>query len=160
MLRYLFAVLAIAWACVIFALSARNADLSTEDSHGIGHIIGRILYSDFEEWPDYKQEAFEDSVEHPVRKTAHVTEYIILGIFLAGAFYRKQKGAVRFNVLVPFTVGALYAVSDEIHQYFVPGRSMQISDMAIDFVGVLIGVVIVVYIYHRRNLKKLKAVKE
>ena len=157
MLRYLFAVLAIAWACVIFAMSARNAELSTEDSNGVGYIIGRILYSDFDEWPDYKQEAFEDDIDHTVRKAAHVTEYILLGVFLAGAFYKKQKGSIRFNVLVPFIVGALYAVSDEIHQYFVPGRSMQISDMAIDFCGVLVGVVIVVYIYFRRNLKKLKA---
>lgn len=38
------------------------------------------------------------------------------------------------------TAGILYAASDELHQYFVPGRACQLRDVVIDGLGVLIGV--------------------
>jgi len=34
----------------------------------------------------------------------------------------------------------LYAISDETHQIFVPGRSAQISDVLIDSVGAIVGI--------------------
>jgi len=37
-------------------------------------------------------------------------------------------------------IGALYALTDEIHQYFVAGRACQLSDVLIDSVGVFLGV--------------------
>ena len=43
-------------------------------------------------------------------------------------------------LLWSLAIGVIYAVSDEIHQYFVPGRSMQISDIVIDSFGVLSGI--------------------
>ena len=39
-----------------------------------------------------------------------------------------------------FAIGALYAVSDEIHQIFVPGRSCELRDILIDSAGVLVGI--------------------
>ena len=42
--------------------------------------------------------------------------------------------------LIPLLIGFLYAVSDEIHQHFVPGRAMQARDVLIDTAGVLLGI--------------------
>jgi VanZ family protein len=67
-----------------------------------------------------------------LRKCAHVTEYAMLGLLLARALQRE---------LPAFALGVLYAVSDELHQSFVRGRHAAPLDVAIDSVGVLIGLV-------------------
>ncbi len=38
------------------------------------------------------------------------------------------------------TLGIIYATSDEIHQYFVPGRACMIEDVFIDTLGVMLGI--------------------
>ena len=66
-----------------------------------------------------------------LRKIAHVAEYAILGALLARATGRTG---------LAFGLGTLYAISDELHQSFVPGRVGAPLDVAVDAVGVAIGV--------------------
>ena len=68
-----------------------------------------------------------------LRKIAHAAEYAVLGALLARAL-RSPAVAV--------LAGVLYAVSDEVHQAFVPGRLGSPVDVAIDAVGVVAGVVL------------------
>jgi VanZ family protein len=68
-----------------------------------------------------------------LRKCAHVTEYAILGALLLRALGREP---------VAFLAGVAYAVTDEIHQHFVSGRHASPVDVAIDSVGVLLGVLV------------------
>lgn len=68
-----------------------------------------------------------------LRKGAHVTEYAILGALLLRALGRSPAA---------FLAGVAYAVTDEAHQHFVPGRHASPIDVAIDSVGVLIGVLL------------------
>jgi VanZ family protein len=72
-------------------------------------------------------------VDYFVRKLAHLTEYALLGALLARATRRE---------LPAFLLGVAYAASDEIHQHFVPGRHATPVDVAIDAVGVALGVVL------------------
>jgi VanZ family protein len=67
-----------------------------------------------------------------LRKGAHVTEYAILALLLARALQREVPA---------FVLGVLYAASDEFHQSFVRGRHGAPLDVAIDSVGLLIGVI-------------------
>jgi VanZ family protein len=68
--------------------------------------------------------------DYVLRKFAHVTEYAILGAFLLRALARE----------VPAFLAALaYAASDEIHQRFVAGRHASPVDVAIDAIGITIG---------------------
>jgi VanZ family protein len=67
-----------------------------------------------------------------LRKLGHVTEYAVLGALLERALRRP---------LPAFVLGVAYAASDELHQHFVPGRTGAPLDVAIDAVGVLVGVV-------------------
>ncbi len=67
-----------------------------------------------------------------LRKLAHVTEYAILTALLCRALRRVVPAVV---------LAALYAVTDEVHQTFVDGRLGTPRDVAIDLLGVLIGVV-------------------
>jgi hypothetical protein len=70
-----------------------------------------------------------------LRKLAHAAEYAVLGLLLFRALGR---------VAAAFWLGAAYAVTDEIHQAFVPGRVGSPVDFAIDAAGVAIGIGIAV----------------
>lgn len=72
-----------------------------------------------------------------VRKTAHFYNFALLG-FLLATIDRLMRNRAKMSV--GFAVFGLFsAMLDELHQYFVPGRSAQISDVLIDFSGVLFG---------------------
>jgi VanZ family protein len=66
-----------------------------------------------------------------LRKAAHMTEYAILGALLLRALGRE---------LPAFLAGVAYAVTDEVHQYFVEGRPASALDVALDAVGVALGI--------------------
>jgi VanZ family protein len=68
-----------------------------------------------------------------LRKLAHGTEYAVLGLLLVRAVRRPP---------LAFVLGVLYATSDEIHQAFVPGRHASPVDVAIDALGVLVGLLV------------------
>ena len=68
-----------------------------------------------------------------LRKLAHAAEYGVLGALLLRAAGRAG---------VAILLGVLYAVSDEVHQAFVPGRQGALLDVAIDAAGVVCGVVL------------------
>ena len=66
-----------------------------------------------------------------LRKIAHTLEYAVLGALLTRALRRPG---------LAFLVAVLYAASDEFHQTFVPGRHGSPVDVAIDSIGIAVGV--------------------
>lgn len=75
---------------------------------------------------------------HGRDKLAHVAAYALLGALLARGQRRSD-----LRPWVPVLLGVLYGASDELHQHFVPGRSVDALDWAADCVGVLAGVALV-----------------
>jgi VanZ family protein len=72
-------------------------------------------------------------------KLFHAIEYAILGFLLRRALVFQANQLIREHAgWLTILIGATYAVSDEIHQFFVPGRSSDIGDVAADIVGILI----------------------
>jgi VanZ family protein len=68
-----------------------------------------------------------------LRKLAHLVEYAILGALLYRAIAREPLAVA---------AGSAYAVTDEIHHAFVPGRAGSPLDWLIDTVGVIAGVLL------------------
>ena len=68
-----------------------------------------------------------------LRKLAHAAEFAVLGGLLLRAL-RDERAAL--------LAGIAYAISDELHQHFVPGRVGSPLDVAIDSVGVAVGVLL------------------
>jgi len=68
-----------------------------------------------------------------LRKLAHTTEYAVLGALLVRALRSPW---------LAFALGVAYAASDEFHQTFVRGRHGSPIDVAIDAVGVAVGIVL------------------
>jgi VanZ family protein len=71
-----------------------------------------------------------------VRKAAHFTEYAILALLAARAFASSSKQSLRLHwFITSLLLVVLYALSDEIHQTFVPSRTGSIYDSFIDMSG-------------------------
>ena len=139
--RGIFIILMIFWMVLIFAFSSRDADLSTRDSKAVGIFIGQHFVPGFEDWTEEQQLQFAEKIDHPVRKTAHATEYAVLGILASGAV--GPAVLLKRRWWLAWLIAVAYAASDEIHQYFVPGRACMFRDVCIDSAGALAGIVIV-----------------
>ncbi|SNU09941.1 VanZ like family protein [Lachnospiraceae bacterium] len=158
--KIVFLILSIVWMVVIFLYSSRDAALSTTDSQTVALTIGDLTIEDFNQWSTEQQYQYAASIDHPVRKAAHFTEYFILGMLLLGAWYDAEhrklfKKNVNendnkpnsvliciFNALIPLMISLIYAVSDEYHQTHVSGRSGMMTDVLIDGSGALAGIII------------------
>jgi VanZ family protein len=75
-----------------------------------------------------------------LRKAAHVTEYAILGALLYRGFRREAPA---------LATGIAYAASDELHQHFVRGRHASPVDVAIDALGLTIGMLVWLWVRDR-----------
>lgn len=142
----LYIVLTVLMMAFIFFQSALPADVSSKESDFLVPQISKLLNVE------------PDTASTLIRKTAHLLEYLVLGILMsltAGEILAKHSVKLRHSrllrILIPFGAGALYAVSDEIHQLFVPGRSGQFLDVGLDCFGVAAGVFIIFVIQRRKH---------
>lgn len=95
-----------------------------------------------------------------VRKTAHFTEYAILGaLFYLNVIQLPKLNLYPKKILLPIFFSFLYACTDEIHQIFVPGRSAQFRDILIDTLGASIGTIITYLIIKLFNKIKTRSHK-
>lgn len=121
-------ILVIIWMIVIFIMSALDGTTSAEESNIIVNIISKLFnITDI------------TTLTIIVRKLAHFTEYFILGLLLINLFKNNNK-----RYLYTIIIGVIYAISDEIHQLFVPGRSCDIKDVMIDTLGLLFSLIIII----------------
>ena len=126
---------------VIFLFSAQTGDQSGDTSGSILRLVLKLLYWDFETMPLTRQEQLLEVWHQIVRKGAHFTEYAVLGMLIRNAL-RRRPLAKGLQWAIPIGMSALYAVTDEIHQYFVPGRACRFLDMCIDTAGAAFGTAI------------------
>jgi VanZ family protein len=89
------------------------------------------------------------------RKLGHLTEYAILAAFFWRAF-RGTQWSSKMSVLfaAAWVACAIFAVSDEFHQSFVPSRTASANDVLIDMCGAVIGVTICVAVASRKVVKE------
>nr|MCR4673483.1 VanZ family protein [Lachnospiraceae bacterium] len=90
-------------------------------------------------WGEYDKNGLQKDLCIPFGVVKH------RGILKQGSI--KHKSTVR--ILIPWLLCAIYAASDELHQTFVQGRSGQVSDVCLDSIGALVGVVIGLFILYR-----------
>lgn len=148
----------IAVMAFIFFMSAQTEEESSETSGGIVDIFINIFLPDFGELPLSEQEEKLNLITNVIRKLAHYTEYAALGFFLAWHLNElKSKLNCKAPLWQSIVVGVLYAISDECHQYFVPGRGPGIKDVFIDSLGVLTGFLIITCILKAKKDKAGKA---
>ena len=129
------------WMALIFFFSSQPAEESSQTSSPFVRAYLSLVHPGFGSLSPEEQFALEEDASFLVRKTAHFSIYAMLGALAYSAVSTALSGSAP-RIPLSFLIGALYAVSDEIHQSFVPGRSCELRDMAIDSAGVLLGVLI------------------
>lgn len=91
-------------------------------------------------------------------RSGHLLEYTILGGLAARALRRSLPRLQTAALLgLAVLISTLYALSDEIHQIFVPGRGFQWSDLALDAAGSVTGALIFLLLYANLLKPKLRA---
>lgn len=138
--KLLYALPALLWMGVILSLTLQPAETSSQLSGG----IVSYLYSFVELLGiSLSMEQFH----FIVRKTAHVSEYFILGLLVFVAL-KPHTMTFQRKMLIVFLFGIAFASVDEFIQTFVPKRVGAISDVLIDSVGVVLSL-LVVFVYQK-----------
>ena len=125
-LRIVFTASVAACVAFIFYNSAQVAEVSSEVSGQFTVLLNRAL--------DYLPVEIELS-EAVVRKLAHIAEFAVLGFLCTFCLRVYTRRLIAFSAW-PLLFGLFIAVCDEFLQKFIPGRSSQIRDIFIDFIGV------------------------
>lgn len=138
----------------IFAMSSFGPDSSNAQSNFFVDLI-----SNFVPIKSSPQEPNFDlkTIIFLVRKTAHFTEYAILGIlfYLNLRHHSSQKQSPKLFALA-ILFSALYACTDEFHQLFVPGRTGQPFDVLVDSFGATFGCLVVLAVQKIRSRLTLR----
>ena len=129
----------------IFLFSSQDRDTSTNTSVETTKVIVTSVKVD-EEKADY----IADNYFRVIRKSAHIIEFFCLGVLVINVI--KDYKSINYKwLLLGLLFCMLYAISDEIHQLYVPGRSCEFKDMLIDTIGSGIGIIIY-YLIGRKQL--------
>ncbi len=139
--RLLLTALTLAVMAAIFIFSTEPAEQSDQTSGWISESVDRILWPDWDTMPRESKEPIYFTTQTVIRKCAHFTEYTVLGCLLLLTL-RSWMGERERLRLIAWLAGTCYAMTDELHQLLVDGRSGQWQDVMLDSAGVLTGVLI------------------
>lgn len=124
------------WMGLIFFLSAQPASHSNHLSQGVTKVVIETV-----EKVMAKQDLDLNHLNHIIRKNTHFFAYLVLGVFILAALHLSGIRGLRSYALA-WGGAVLYAISDEVHQLYVPGRGAQASDVLIDSAGALTGILL------------------
>lgn len=157
-LRGILIVLLLCTFYIIFGFSSQDG----EKSGGISKkITGFILEksSKYNSLEQMKKEEVSKRTERIIRKIAHFSIYTLVGFLLMALFSTYENIKRKYQIYISAIMGILYAISDEIHQSFTPGRGPKITDVFIDSLGVLFGITVILLILEIINRKNKKCHK-
>lgn len=141
-------ILLIIWMVLIFLFSAQTAVQSDSLSSGLISKIIHLLIPRFDLLSDADKLVYIDHWNVIIRKSAHFFIYFVFSLLLISLL--RQYG-IKKKYLLALLICLLYAVTDEWHQFFVAGRGPALSDVVIDLIGVLIGLIL---FYIRDKIKR------
>ena len=129
MKKYTYFILLIIWIGIIIYNSSKTAVGSMETTHLLIDWIKKIFFNlDF----------FESNLFITLlRKMAHFIEYFVLGYLVINTYIMFIG---KNNIIIPLMFCVLFAISDEVHQIFVDGRSFMVLDILIDSFGAFVAI--------------------
>ncbi len=146
--KQIFLLALIIWMIIIFGFSNQNvvSSLSLSDKVASKIIDIVVKVKEKEITPQEKAKMVKNT-RLIVRKTAHFTEYFILGILVFKIFEMYGvKRVLVYSIIFCF----LYACSDELHQLFSNGRTAKVLDVLIDTSGSVLSIICLQFIKKRK----------
>lgn len=141
-LRTILIILLLANLWIIFGFSNQNGEESGSLSRKITETITKNIKS-IQELEQSQKEKLLSKIEHIVRKLAHFSLYTSVG-FLTMSLMSTYKLTNTQRIILSLCMGGAYAITDEIHQIFIPDRGPSVGDVLIDTSGVVFGTIIVI----------------
>ena len=126
-------ILLFSWMFIIFMFSNQAAVKSGALTRKVSNIAVNVINKEIE------SETKGDIVEKvflPLRKGAHFFIYFILGMLI---YTLLKEYMPKYKFILTIILVLLYAISDELHQNFVAGRTGTIKDVFIDSFGGITG---------------------
>ena len=147
------------WMAVIFWFSSNNGDASSSQSGKVSYIFASAADKVFRlDMSDAERMNLSEGISFLGRKTAHFSEYFILGMLLytaIGINFGETLDLIlhifRIRYILPVIIVFGYAGTDELHQYFVPDRCCSFRDVLIDTAGGLASVLMISFIRYIRD---------
>lgn len=145
---------------IIFGFSSQDG----ETSGGISRQVTEIILEKSNKYNNLTEEQKDKVSQHTekiIRKIAHFSIYTSVGLLLMGLL-STYKIKNKWRIIITSIIGIFYAISDEVHQSFSPGRTPKVTDVYIDTLGVLLGILLVLLVkelynkYKNKQLQKLK----
>jgi len=130
---------------VIFNMSGQVAEKSNELSLRVTEVIVEVKETIIPPEDDAFKYFRVRELNNIIRKNAHFFIFCTLGFLLMNAM-RRSEITRYYAVITSLSIGVLYAISDEVHQYFVPGRGPQVKDVLIDSGGVIFGILLFILV--------------
>lgn len=138
----------------IFFFSAQTAEESDVTSGGVAENVLSIFYPSFDTLPQQVKQQMISGINSTIRTLAHFCVFALVGFF---AFLALDNYQIKYKILYSQLISTGYAIFDEIHQYFVPGRSMQFFDVLVDSFGAICGILFCLLV--KNIIKKIKSRK-
>lgn len=132
-------IISIALMALIFFFSSQPADESSNVSGSITEKITQLIIKLFNISVANQSDIYP-YIHFIVRKTAHFCLFFALGASYANSLVQLYGTSTKKAYAIAFLLSVMYAVTDEIHQIFVPGREGKISDVVIDSSGSFFGI--------------------
>ena len=127
---------------IIYAFSEQNEEisgsLSIKVTEFIVEVISKITNIDL-----VTKIHYVEKLHLIVRKLAHFSIYLVVGFSTMG-FMCTFNMRNSIKIILSLCIGTSYAITDEIHQSFIPGRCPSILDVGIDSLGVISGIFIII----------------
>ncbi len=139
-----FAVLLI--SLFIFYMSSKTATDSNDISGSFLNGILDFFIKGFDDLPFNERLTIIENYQLLVRKLAHFTIFAALGAFSLVFLSTFDKIKKPLSELFGWLYVVAFAVSDEIHQLFVLGRTGKLSDVLLDALGGALGILITSFI--------------
>ncbi len=148
--------LMILWMAVIFYYSHQPAAESSEISGSICYkIVSAINKICSQNWSDAQLAQRAEGLSYPVRKAAHMSEYAILAVLILQVLNASTRRARYWMYyVIAQLLASLYAMTDEFHQLYIPGRSGAWSDVGIDSIGACLGLMLVFLVIRKVKEKQ------
>ena len=133
----IYLVLIIIWMVLIFFLSSFNGEKSEHQSDVVIVKTAEVIKN--EKLNNTEKRKLIDKYMEPVRSSAHFILYFVLGI-LVYLFINSKFDKYKIIFILSTVICFLYAISDEIHQYFTFERAAEIKDIFIDTCGAVLSI--------------------
>jgi len=148
--------LCIFWMGFIFYMSSNNGQISHEESIKVVNFIqDKTITKDSNVNKNTVNElqVKAKNLDYIIRKNAHAFMYMVLAFLVGNILFVFNKRGADAIIYILF-ICLFYALTDEFHQSFVPGRTSLVSDVLVDFGGALIGLIFFYIAYYKIGHKK------